>query len=85
MVEAGLGDARAVVGLAPAGEGDQQHPFVAGIAAQALAANEAKIVEELIAVQGKPVDIGGYYKPDMGKLAAAMRPSATLNAALAAL
>ena len=53
--------------------------------AQALAANEAKIVEELIAVQGHAVDIGGYYKPDMGKLAAAMRPSATLNAALAAL
>ena len=53
--------------------------------AQALADNEAKIVEELIAVQGKPVDIGGYYQPDMGKLSAAMRPSATLNAALATL
>ncbi|WP_330947121.1 NADP-dependent isocitrate dehydrogenase [Thermomonas sp. LB-4] len=53
--------------------------------ARALADNEAKIVEELIAVQGKPVDIGGYYQPDMGKLSAAMRPSATLNAALATL
>jgi len=53
--------------------------------AQALTANEAKIVAELIAVQGKPVDIGGYYKPDMAKLSVAMRPSATLNAALAAL
>ncbi len=53
--------------------------------AQALSENEAKIVEELIAVQGKPVDIGGYYQPDMAKLAAAMRPSATLNAALATL
>ncbi len=53
--------------------------------AQALAGNEAKIVGELIAVQGKPVDIGGYYKPDMDKLARAMRPSATFNAALAAL
>jgi isocitrate dehydrogenase len=53
--------------------------------AQALTANEAKIVAELIAVQGRPVDIGGYYKPDMAKLSAAMRPSATLNAALAAL
>ena len=53
--------------------------------AQALADNEAKIVEELIAVQDKPVDIGGYYQPDMGKLSAAMRPSATLNAALAML
>ena len=44
--------------------------------AKALAENEAKIVEELVAVQGKPVDIGGYYQPDMAKLAAAMRPSA---------
>ncbi|MGV8923106.1 MAG: NADP-dependent isocitrate dehydrogenase [Thermomonas sp.] len=53
--------------------------------AEALAANEAKINEELIAVQGKPVDIGGYYQPDLGKLTPAMRPSATFNAALATL
>ena len=53
--------------------------------AQALADNEAKIVEELVAVQGNAVDIGGYYKPDMDKLASAMRPSATLNDALATL
>ena len=53
--------------------------------AEALAADEAKIVEELIAVQGKPVDIGGYYQPDLEKLMPAMRPSATLNAALATL
>ena len=53
--------------------------------AQALTDNEAKIVEELVAVQGKPVDIGGYYQPDLAKLSAAMRPSATLNAALATL
>ena len=53
--------------------------------AKALADNEAKIVEELVAVQGRPVDIGGYYQPDMGKLATAMRPSATLNAVLATL
>ncbi|HEU0305329.1 MAG TPA: NADP-dependent isocitrate dehydrogenase [Lysobacter sp.] len=53
--------------------------------AEALTANEAKIVEELIAVQGTPVDIGGYYHVDMAKLSAAMRPSATFNAALAAL
>ena len=53
--------------------------------AQALAADEGKIVEELLAVQGKPVDIGGYYQPDPAKLSAAMRPSATLNAALARL
>ncbi|MBA5686051.1 NADP-dependent isocitrate dehydrogenase [Rugamonas apoptosis] len=50
--------------------------------AQALAANEAKIVEELAAVQGKPVDIGGYYAPDAEKTSAAMRPSASFNAAL---
>ena len=51
--------------------------------AKTLADNEDKIVAELNGVQGAPVEIGGYYKPDMGKLAAAMRPSATLNAALA--
>ncbi len=47
--------------------------------AKALAENEAKIVGELAAVQGKPADIGGYYHPDPDKLAAVMRPSATLN------
>ena len=53
--------------------------------AKALAENEAKIVAELSAVQGKPVDIGGYYRPDETLAAKAMRPSATFNAALAAL
>ena len=53
--------------------------------AQALADNEATIVAELLAVQGKPVDIGGYYQPDAARLAAAMRPSPTLNAVLARL
>jgi isocitrate dehydrogenase len=53
--------------------------------AETLAANEAKINAELIAAQGKPVDLGGYYLPDPAKASAAMRPSATLNAALAAL
>ncbi|MEI8150548.1 MAG: NADP-dependent isocitrate dehydrogenase [Hyphomicrobiales bacterium] len=53
--------------------------------AEALAKNEAKINGELIAAQGKPVDLGGYYLPDAAKASAAMRPSATLNAALAAL
>jgi isocitrate dehydrogenase len=48
--------------------------------AQALAANEAEIVSELAATQGKPADIGGYYHADPVKLAAVMRPSATLNA-----
>ncbi|HVY16133.1 MAG TPA: NADP-dependent isocitrate dehydrogenase [Rhodopila sp.] len=52
--------------------------------AETLGANEAKINAELIAAQGKPVDTGGYYLPDPAKTSAAMRPSATLNAALAA-
>ncbi len=47
-----------------------------------LAANEGRITQELLAAQGKPVDIGGYYFPDDVKCAAAMRPSATLNAIL---
>ncbi|HAI80342.1 MAG TPA: NADP-dependent isocitrate dehydrogenase, partial [Chryseobacterium sp.] len=47
--------------------------------AKAMFENEAKINEELIGAQGKPQDIGGYYKPDFGKTDAAMRPSATLN------
>ncbi|MDE1182352.1 NADP-dependent isocitrate dehydrogenase [Paraburkholderia sp.] len=51
--------------------------------AKQLADNEPKIVEELASVQGKEVDIGGYYKPDFDKLAEVMRPSATLNTALA--
>ncbi|KAA2284094.1 NADP-dependent isocitrate dehydrogenase [Arenimonas fontis] len=53
--------------------------------AKALAENEEKIVAELNGVQGRPVDIGGYYRPDPAKAAAAMRPSPTFNAALAAL
>ncbi len=44
-----------------------------------LAANEQKIADELLAVQGKPADIGGYYRPDADKAAAVMRPSATFN------
>lgn len=40
---------------------------------------------ELTAAQGEPVDLGGYYLPDDAKASAAIRPSATLNAALAAL
>ncbi len=50
--------------------------------AQAMAENEDKIMQELIEIQGGPVDIGGYYHPDIDKAAAAMRPSATLNALL---
>src|SRR4051794_13949606 len=51
--------------------------------ADELAKNEEKIVEELNAVQGEAVDIGGYYRPDLEKVTAAMRPSETLNKALA--
>ncbi len=53
--------------------------------AEKLAADEAKITEELIAVQGSPVDMGGYYKPDADKVSAAMRPSSTFNAVIDAL
>ncbi len=52
--------------------------------AKALSDNEATIVAELKTVQGKPVDIGGYYKADAEKCKAVMRPSPTLNAALKA-
>ncbi len=48
--------------------------------AKDLADNEAKISGELLAAQGKPVDVGGYYHPDDAKASKAMRPSATLNA-----
>ncbi len=47
--------------------------------ATALQENEATIVAELAAAQGRPVDLGGYYRPDAAKRDAAMRPSATLN------
>jgi isocitrate dehydrogenase len=52
--------------------------------AKALGDNEQKIVDELKAVQGKPVDIGGYYLADQAKVTAVMRPSATLNSLLQA-
>ncbi|MGJ5799020.1 NADP-dependent isocitrate dehydrogenase [Streptomyces europaeiscabiei] len=51
--------------------------------AETLTANEQTIVDELIAVQGKPADIGGYYQPDPAKATAVMRPSTTWNEALA--
>ena len=50
--------------------------------AKALDANEEAIVAELAEVQGQPVDIAGYYRPDEAKTTAVMRPSATLNKAL---
>ncbi|MGW3226994.1 NADP-dependent isocitrate dehydrogenase [Kitasatospora sp. NPDC001095] len=54
----------------------------AGLAAT-LTEQESAIVDELIAVQGSPVDLGGYYQPDAAKAAAVMRPSKTFNEALA--
>ncbi|HSJ08309.1 MAG TPA: NADP-dependent isocitrate dehydrogenase, partial [Longimicrobiales bacterium] len=54
-------------------------------AAEALAANEERIVAELIGAQGSPQDIGGYYRPDPERAGAAMRPSATLNAIVGAI
>jgi isocitrate dehydrogenase len=51
--------------------------------AQRLAQDEQTIVQELAAVQGSPVEIGGYYRPDPERAARAMRPSETFNQALA--
>ncbi len=53
--------------------------------AETLAGNEQTIVDELLAVQGNPADLGGYYQPDATKAAAIMRPSKTWNDALATL
>jgi isocitrate dehydrogenase len=53
--------------------------------AKVLGDNETKIVAELNGTQGKPVDIGGYYHPNRELVSKAMRPSTTLNAALAAI
>ena len=66
-------------------DGDVELKTAFAPVAQALMDGEAKIIEELIGVQGKPVDIGGYYRPDNARTDAAMRPSPTLNAALAPL
>ena len=53
--------------------------------AETLTQNEQTIGDELIAVQGHPVDLGGYYRPDQDKASAVMRPSPTFNAALESL
>jgi isocitrate dehydrogenase len=55
-----------------------------GVAKQMIE-NEEKIDAELLAVQSNPVDMGGYYKPDLAKTTKAMRPSATLNAIIDAI
>ncbi len=70
--------------LAEQTESDALKAKFAGLA-DSLTANEAKIVEELNSVQGQAMDIGGYYKPDSEKASKAMRPSLTLNEAIAAL
>jgi isocitrate dehydrogenase len=53
--------------------------------AKTLRENEQTIADELIAVQGSPADIGGYYRPDAKKASAVMRPSTTFNEALTTL
>lgn len=70
--------------LAAQDEDSELKALFTPIAAE-LAANETQIVNELLAVQGKPVDIGGYYQPDDKLASAAMRPSSTLNQILAKL
>ena len=67
------------------GQGQSRGRSIFTPIAEQLSANERKIVDELIAVQGRPVDIGGYYQPDDRKASAAMRPSATFNQILATL
>ncbi|CAM3648604.1 NADP-dependent isocitrate dehydrogenase [Polynucleobacter brandtiae] len=69
--------------LAAQSEDQQLQAHFAPIA-KALAESETKIIEELKAVQGKPVDIGGYFAADPEKCKAVMRPSATLNQILKA-
>jgi len=64
--------------LAAQSKDTELQKLFAPIAGQ-LAANEAKIAAELIAVQGKPCDVGGYYQPSDALAAAALRPSKTLN------
>ena len=63
--------------LATCGEPELEQKYAK--VAKELIENEDKIIEELLSVECKPSDIGGYYKPDDAKAEAAMRPSATLN------
>jgi len=62
-----------------ANSGDKELEETFAPIAQALKENEQKIIEELLAVEGKPTDIGGYFMPDDEKAEKAMRPSETLN------
>ena len=61
---------------------DEQLAEVFGPVAEKLVAETETIESELVAVQGEPADIGGYYRPDGDKAAAVMRPSATFNAVI---
>jgi isocitrate dehydrogenase len=61
---------------------DAQLSVIFTAVARQLADNEAKIIKELNDVQGKSVDIGGYYRPDRELTANVMRPSPTLNAVI---
>ena len=63
-------------------EQDKELQAVFAPVAEQLAGNEQTIVEELNKVQGGPVDIGGYYRPDRDKAASVMRPSVTLNSVI---
>lgn len=69
--------------LAAQNDDDELRRHFAALA-ESLGENEQRIVEELAEVQGRPVDIGGYYQPDSEKTTAVMRPSKTFNEALAA-
>ena len=64
---------------------DAELKRIFGPVAAELATNEQNIVSELAAVQGKPTDIGGYYRPDDAKASAVMRPSATFNRILSSI
>jgi isocitrate dehydrogenase len=64
---------------------DAELKRIFGPVAAELATNEQNIVAELAAVQGKPTDIGGYYRPDDAKASAVMRPSATFNRILSSI
>ena len=64
---------------------DAELAAIIGAGGRAAHGGRAEIDAELIAVQGSPVDIGGYYRPDAEKTTAVMRPSATFNGILATL
>ncbi|MCK9996640.1 MAG: NADP-dependent isocitrate dehydrogenase, partial [Candidatus Krumholzibacteria bacterium] len=70
--------------LAAQDKDEEMKARFAGIAAE-LADSEDKITGELLAAQGEPVDLGGYFLPDESKAGKAMRPSATFNAIIDAM